>query len=106
LLAHSDSKETLSRSARMLHTALGQQIAAWLDDKEVVEIMLNPDGRLWLDRLTAGLEDMGERLSADDGERCPAARPQDRSILGEVSSGSPHAIKYGRNDLTEGRVDN
>jgi type IV secretion system protein VirB11 len=53
----------------MLRTALGSEIAAWLDDESVVEIMLNPDGRLWLDRLTSGLEDTGARLSADDGER-------------------------------------
>ena len=53
----------------MLRTALGMEIAAWLDDQGVVEIMLNPDGRLWLDRLTSGLEDTGARLSAEDGER-------------------------------------
>jgi P-type conjugative transfer ATPase TrbB len=53
----------------MLRTALGVEIAAWLDDQAVVEIMLNPDGRLWLDRLTSGLEDTGARISAEDGER-------------------------------------
>lgn len=53
----------------MLRTALGAEIAGWLDDASVVEIMLNPDGRLWLDRLTTGLEDTGARLSAEDGER-------------------------------------
>ena len=31
--------------------------------------MLNPDGRLWIDRLSEGLTDTGERLSAADGER-------------------------------------
>ena len=31
--------------------------------------MLNPDGRLWIDRLKGGLEDTGERLSPADGER-------------------------------------
>jgi len=31
--------------------------------------MLNPDGRLWVDRLTVGLADTGERLSSADGER-------------------------------------
>ena len=31
--------------------------------------MLNPDGRLWIDRLGAGLEDTGGRLAAADGER-------------------------------------
>ena len=53
----------------MLRTALGPAIAHFLDDPEVVEVMLNPDGRLWVDRLAGGLEDTGERLSPADGER-------------------------------------
>jgi P-type conjugative transfer ATPase TrbB len=61
--------ETASRGARMLRTALGPAIATFLQDSSVVEVMLNPDGRLWIDRLKGGLEDTGERLSAADGER-------------------------------------
>ena len=53
----------------MLRTALGANIAAWLDDPGVVEVMLNPDGRLWIDRLKEGVSDTGQRLSAADGER-------------------------------------
>lgn len=53
----------------MLRTALGSAIAEWLDDAEVVEIMLNPDGRLWVDRLGSGLADTGLTISASDGER-------------------------------------
>jgi type IV secretion system protein VirB11 len=53
----------------MLRTALGPAIATWLEDPAVVEVMLNPDGHLWGDRLTEGLADTGERLSAADGER-------------------------------------
>jgi len=53
----------------MLRTALGSAIAGWLEDPTVVEVMLNPDGRLWIDRLTEGLADSGKRLSAADGER-------------------------------------
>jgi P-type conjugative transfer ATPase TrbB len=53
----------------MLRTALGPAIAAWLEDAVVVEVMLNPDGRLWVDRLSGGLADTGERLAAADGER-------------------------------------
>ncbi|MBI0530284.1 P-type conjugative transfer ATPase TrbB [Sphingomonas sp. TX0522] len=53
----------------MLRTALGSSIAAWLDDPAIVEVMLNPDGRLWVDRLGSGLADTGQRLSASDGER-------------------------------------
>ncbi len=61
--------ESTLRGARMLRTALGPAIGAWLEDPAVVEIMLNPDGRLWLDRLTTGLADTGVRLSPADGER-------------------------------------
>jgi Flp pilus assembly CpaF family ATPase len=63
------ANEGLSRGARMLRTALGPAIARYLEDPQVVEVMLNPDGRLWIDRLAGGLEDTGERLSAADGER-------------------------------------
>lgn len=61
--------ERLARGARMLRTALGPAIARFLEDPSVVEVMLNPDGRLWIDRLSGGLADTGERLSPTDGER-------------------------------------
>jgi type IV secretion system protein VirB11 len=61
--------ETIARGARMLRTALGTSIARFLEDPGVVEVMLNPDGRIWVDRLSEGLADTGERLSAADGER-------------------------------------
>jgi type IV secretion system protein VirB11 len=53
----------------MLRTALGPAIAAFLEDPSIVEVMLNPDGRLWIDRLSGGLEDTGRTMSAADGER-------------------------------------
>lgn len=53
----------------MLRTALGPAICGWLSDPTVVEVMLNPDGRLWLDRLTTGLADTGVQVSPEDGER-------------------------------------
>lgn len=61
--------EAIARGARMLRTALGPAIARLLEDPAVVEVMLNPDVRLWIDRLSEGLSDTGERLSAADGER-------------------------------------
>ncbi len=61
--------EAIARGARMLRTALGPAIARLLEDPAVVEVMLNPDGRLWIDRLSEGLSDTGQRLSAADGER-------------------------------------
>src|SRR5260370_34712035 len=66
---HPFQSEAISRGARMLRTALGPAIARFLDDSVIVEVMLNPDGRLWIDRLSSGLIDTGERLSALDGER-------------------------------------
>ena len=61
--------EAIQRGARMLRTALGPAIARFLEDPAVVEVMLNPDGRIWIDRLSEGLSDTGEILSAADGER-------------------------------------
>ena len=65
----SQKPEAFARGARMLRTALGPSITKFLEDPAVVEIMLNPDGRLWVDRLSEGLADTRERLSAADGER-------------------------------------
>ena len=61
--------ETFSRSTRMLRTALGPAITGFLEDPSIAEVMLNPDGRLWIDRLTSGLENTGQSLCAADGER-------------------------------------
>ena len=66
---HSFQAEVISRGARMLRTALGPAIARWLEDPSVVEVMLNPDGRLWIDRLSTGLVETRERLAAAEGER-------------------------------------
>ena len=66
---HSFQAEVISRGARMLRTALGPAIATWLEDPSVVEVMLNPDGRLWIDRLSTGLVETQERLAAAEGER-------------------------------------
>jgi P-type conjugative transfer ATPase TrbB len=71
----------------MLRTALGPAIAAFLEDPAVVEVMLNPDGRLWIDRLSSGLTDTGERLSAADGERI--VRLVAHHVGAEVHAGAP-----------------
>jgi len=53
----------------MLRTAMGPVIAAALEDPDVVEIMLNPDRTLWIDRLSTGRAPLGVELSEADGER-------------------------------------
>lgn len=71
----------------MLRSALGTAIAGYLDDDAIVEVMLNPDGRLWIDRLSSGLVDTGETLSAADGERI--VRLVAHHVGAEVHAGSP-----------------
>jgi type IV secretion system protein VirB11 len=64
--ARSDATE---RRQQMLATAFGPAIRTALKDEAVIEIMVNPDGKLWLDRVGAGRVFSGEALSAADAER-------------------------------------
>jgi len=57
------------RSTLMLRSALGPAVSAWLDDPEVAEVMLNADGRLWVDRLDSGMAETCDRLSPAQAER-------------------------------------
>ena len=65
----SSAAKSLDRRIQMLRTAMGPLIAAALEDPDVVEIMLNPDRTLWIDRLSSGRAPMGVELSEADGER-------------------------------------
>lgn len=71
----------------MLRTALGPAIAGFLEDPAIVEVMLNPDGRLWIDRLSSGLTDTGKNISPSDGERI--IRVVAHYVGAEVHPGSP-----------------
>jgi type IV secretion system protein VirB11 len=86
MVSHQNA-EAMNRGARMLRTALGPAIARFLEDANVVEVMLNPDGRLWIDRLSEGLADTGERLSPADGERI--IRLVAHHVGAEVHTSSP-----------------
>ena len=79
--------EATSRGARMLRTALGPAIATWLEDASVIEVMLNPDGRLWIDRLGEGLSPTGDTMSSADGERI--IRLVAHHVGVDIHSGSP-----------------
>ena len=52
------------RLIRKLQEALGDQLCVALDDASVVEIMLNPDGRLFIERLGHGIAPAGEMTGA------------------------------------------
>ncbi|MDQ0393466.1 MULTISPECIES: P-type conjugative transfer ATPase TrbB [Xanthobacteraceae] len=81
------NSESTARGARMLRTALGPAIARFLEDPAIVEVMLNPDGRIWIDRLSEGLSDTGERMAPADGERI--VRLVAHHVGAEVHSGCP-----------------
>jgi len=84
----SDSNlQTLERGTRMLRSAMGPTISQLLEEQAVVEVMLNPDGRIWVDRLTSGLQDTGARLSAADGARI--IRVVAHHVGAEVHAGAP-----------------
>lgn len=63
------ASESRDRRSAMLRTAFGPEIAAALADPAVIEVMVNPDGRLWLDRLGQGRAVTGTRLTPEDAER-------------------------------------
>ncbi len=60
---------TIDRQRTMLRTAMGPSIATALADPAVIEVMVNPDGRLWIDRHGDGRIDTCERLGASEVER-------------------------------------
>lgn len=47
---------------------LGGTIVAALDDDDIVEVLLNPDGRIWLDSRTEGMYHSGSSLLPQEGE--------------------------------------
>ncbi len=77
----------IDRQTRMLRTALGPVIGAALDDPEIVEVMLNPDGALWVDRLGSGRSASGFDLSPAAAERI--VRLVAAHVRVEVHAGAP-----------------
>lgn len=63
------SSETRERRRGMLRTAMGPAIALALEEPDVVEVMVNPDGCLWLDRHGSGRSDTGVVLTPHEAER-------------------------------------
>ncbi|MDR3740809.1 MAG: P-type conjugative transfer ATPase TrbB [Terracidiphilus sp.] len=59
--------EFQSRLAAKLRRELGSQICGYLTEPDVIEIMLNPDGTLWVDRLGGELVRVG-MMSAGQAE--------------------------------------
>jgi len=71
----------------MLRTAMGPAIAIALEEPDVVEVMVNPDGKLWLDRHGSGRADTGVILTAQEAERI--IRLVASHVRAEASAASP-----------------
>lgn len=61
--------KTSNQLLDMLGDALGETIAGYLQDPQVTEIMLNPDGKLWIDKFGCGLMDTGLHISPIAGSQ-------------------------------------
>ncbi|MDF1599535.1 ATPase, T2SS/T4P/T4SS family, partial [Mesorhizobium sp. YIM 152430] len=70
--------EAKRRLVNNLRSSLGPTIMAALDDPLVVEVMLNPDGSLFIERIGHGVENAG-RMEPHDAE----------NVIGKVA----HALK-------------
>lgn len=79
--------EPAQRRIRMLRTAMGPEIAAALEDPEVAEVLLNPDGSLWVDRLGSGRCPTGHHMPAPVAERI--IRLVAAHVRAEVHPGAP-----------------
>jgi type IV secretion system protein TrbB len=73
--AASNRAEHDRRISEKLRRELGPQICELLEDPTVIEIMLNPDGTLWVERLGTPMEQIGT---------LPASRAE--SLMGTVAS--------------------
>jgi type IV secretion system protein TrbB len=58
-----------NRKVAALRQALGPVIATALADRLVVEVMVNPDGKIWIDKIGEGRSFTGERIAPDDADR-------------------------------------
>jgi len=58
-----------TRTAEMLATAFGDEIGTALKNPDVIEIMVNPDGRLWIEAHGGASIDSGVTLSPNQIER-------------------------------------
>jgi type IV secretion system protein VirB11 len=79
--------EAEDRRRAMLRTAMGPAIAMALADPTVVEVMVNPDGGLRLDRLGEGRSHTGVKLEGSEVERI--IRLVASHVRVEVHAGNP-----------------
>ena len=61
--------EVWERRLRVLETCLGRSIMQYMHDDNVTEVMVNPDGRLWLDTFDKGVVPTDVVMEPEDTKR-------------------------------------
>jgi type IV secretion system protein VirB11 len=61
-----NSELSFNRTLAAYRRALGPTIREAMDDPNVVEVMLNPDGRIWVDQLVGGRRFTGDMMTPED----------------------------------------
>ncbi|RAN36341.1 P-type conjugative transfer ATPase TrbB [Hyphomonas pacifica] len=61
--------QTYLRTETMLKTAMGPAVVEALDDPAIVEVMVNPDGKIWIDAHGDGRMETGTVMPAAEAER-------------------------------------
>ncbi len=60
--------QTNDRYLQLLETAFGEEVMPWLKDDNVIEVMLNPDGRIWAEKFNQGKIFTGKMLLPERAE--------------------------------------
>lgn len=86
------NEEVIRRNLNKLRREMGPAIRKAMDDPEVVEVMLNPDGRVWTDKLGVGMEYL-----------CDMSEVQALQMLGTIAHMLGTIINY-HNPKVEGEL--
>ena len=89
---NSTDEEVIRRNLEKLRREMGDDIRHAMDDSSVIEIMLNPDGRVWIDKIGSGMEFL-----------CDMSPVQSLQMLGTVAHMLGTVINY-HNPVVEGEL--
>lgn len=64
-----ETESTERRLSAMLRTAFCPAVRAALEAETTIEVMVNPDGSVWIEEAGRGLVDTGKMIAAGDRER-------------------------------------
>lgn len=88
----SANEEVIRRNLNKLRREMGPAIRKAMDDPDVVEVMLNPDGRVWTDKLGVGMEYL-----------CDMSEVQALQMLGTIAHMLGTVVNY-HNPKVEGEL--